>query len=159
MGTPALIDDSLRDFLTRHPMFQGLAPEHVDILASYASPSRYLPHQRVFQYGTSAEHFYIVRDGRISVEIPAIEGDPLEIQTVGNGSVLGWSWLVPPYRWRFDARALAASSIVVFDGERVRSQCEADPKLGYEMMKRFAGLMAERLGSARQVAIRHYSGD
>lgn len=113
----------------------------------------------MFRYGTSAQQFYMVQDGKVSVEIPAVEGAPLPIQKVGKGDVLGWSWLVPPYQWRFDARALEPSRIVVIDGERVRFHCEEDPKLGFELMKRFASLMAERLICARQVAIKHYTGD
>jgi CRP/FNR family cyclic AMP-dependent transcriptional regulator len=154
-----MVDQALQAFMTRHPMLQGLPRPHLEVIASYASLAHYEPHQRVFRYGTSAQHFYIVQDGRVSVEIPAVEGAPLPIQKVGKGDVLGWSWLVPPYQWRFDARALEPSRIVVIDGERVRSHCEEDPKLGFELMKRFASLMAERLICARQVAIEHYTGD
>ncbi len=153
-----MVNQALEAFLTQHPMFRGLARARVEVVASYASLANYKPHQRVFRYATSAEHFYIVQEGKVSVEIPAVEGDPLAIQTVGNGEVLGWSWLVPPYQWRFDARALEPSKIVVFNGERVRFHCEEDPKLGFELMKRFASLMAERLICARQAAIKHYTG-
>jgi hypothetical protein len=83
----------------------------------------------------------------------------LRVQTLGNGGVLGWSWLIPPYRWLFDARALTASDIIVIDGVKLRAQCDVDPSLGYTLMKRFAVLMAERLNASRLVAIKQYVGN
>jgi CRP-like cAMP-binding protein len=154
-----MTDAEVHSFLIQHPMFQGMTPEQIALLASRATSGHYANRQRVFTSGTVADKFYIVQKGLVGVEIPAISGAPLTIQTVGDGGVLGWSWLMPPFRWLFDARALAPSEIVAFDGEKVRADCDADPKLGYELMKRFAMLMAERLNAARETAIKHYSGD
>lgn len=149
----------LRSYLSKHPFFVGLSEQHLDLVASLSTAARYGTQQRVFKYDTDANHFYVLREGKVGVEIPAVAGEPLRIQTVGNGGVLGWSWLIPPYRWLFDARALAPSEILVLDGARLRAECEADPRLGYELMKRFATLMAERLNASRLAAIRHYSGE
>jgi CRP/FNR family transcriptional regulator, cyclic AMP receptor protein len=95
----------------------------------------------------------------VTVGVPSIEGESLEIQTVGEGSMLGWSWLIPPYRWSFDAQAITETTVLAVDGEKLRDACERDLKLGYELMKRFALLMAKRLNAARMAAIRqHASG-
>jgi CRP/FNR family transcriptional regulator, cyclic AMP receptor protein len=150
--------DDLRTYLAQHSFFVGLSDEQLNLVASLATSARYGAQQRVFKYDTDADRFYVLRDGKVGVEIPAVEGEPLRIQTVGNGGVLGWSWLIPPYRWLFDVRALAPSEIVILDGARLRSECEIDPRLGYELLKRFAALMAERLNASRLAAIRHYTG-
>jgi CRP/FNR family cyclic AMP-dependent transcriptional regulator len=150
--------DDLTPFLAEHSILQGLTPAQLVLVASRAKLAHYRSQQRVFTFGTRADKFYIIRSGKVGIEIPAIDGAPLTIQTVTDGSVLGWSWLMPPYRWLFDARALEASDIVVFDGDQIRADCEQDPRLGYELMKRFAMLMAERLNAAREMAIRHYTG-
>jgi CRP/FNR family transcriptional regulator, cyclic AMP receptor protein len=150
--------DDLRTYLAQHSFFVGLSDEQLNLVASLATSARYGAQQRVFKYDTDADRFYVLRDGKVGVEIPAVEGEPLRIQTVGNGGVLGWSWLIPPYRWLFDARALAPSEIVILDGARLRAECEIDPRLGYELLKRFAALMAERLNASRLAAIRHYTG-
>jgi CRP/FNR family cyclic AMP-dependent transcriptional regulator len=154
-----MADSSLHNFLAQHPMFAGLTPEQLALVISRASMAEYKNRQRVFTSGTTADSFYIIQRGVVGVEIPAISGAPLTIQTVTDGAVLGWSWLIPPYRWLFDARALAPSLIVVMDGVLVRADSEADPKLGYELMKRFAMLMAERLNAARETAIKQYTGE
>ena len=151
-------DPAIRTYLAQHAFFSGLSEQHLDLVASHSSAMRFGNQQRVFKFDTDADKFYVLRDGKVAVEIPAIAGEPLRIQTLSNGGVLGWSWLIPPYRWLFDARALAPSDIIVVDGARLRDECERDPKLGYELMKRFAVLMAERLNAARQTAIRQYTG-
>jgi CRP/FNR family cyclic AMP-dependent transcriptional regulator len=151
-------EPTLRAYLGSLPFFNGLSHEHLDLLASLAHATRFTPQQRLFKSDTAADKFYIVRDGKVGVEIPAVAGEPMRMQTLGNGGVLGWSWLIPPYRWLFDARALAASDIVVIDGVKLREHCEVDQPLGYQLLKRFAVLMAERLTAARVAAIKQYSG-
>jgi CRP/FNR family transcriptional regulator, cyclic AMP receptor protein len=151
-------DPSIRSYFTQHAFFAGMSDEHLDYLASCASSMRYGIQQRLFKYDTDADKFYIVREGKVAVEIPAVADEPLRLQTLGNGGVLGWSWLIPPYRWLFDARALAPSDIIVMDGARLRDECENNSELGYQLMKRFAVLMAERLNASRLTAIRQYTG-
>lgn len=151
-------DPDLRSYLGRLPFLAGLSNFHLDQLASFAVSTRYTAQQRLFKSDTAADSFYIVRDGKVCVEIPAVAGEPLRIQTLGNDGVLGWSWLVPPYRWSFDARVLAPSEIITMDGARLRQQCDQDTILGYQLLKRFAALMAERLNASRIAAIKEYSG-
>jgi CRP-like cAMP-binding protein len=71
------------------------------------------------------------------------------IQTVGPGELLGWSWLMPPYRWHFDARALEQTRALSFDGTCIRNKCETDHRLGYELMKRLAYVFTQRLEASR----------
>jgi CRP/FNR family cyclic AMP-dependent transcriptional regulator len=145
-------------FLAAHPVFKDFSPDHLALIASFAGMQQYAPQRRIFEHDKRADHFYIVRSGKVTIEVPAVGGEPLSIQTLGPGSVLGWSWLVPPYRWLFDARALVDTEVVAVDGNRLRKACDADPALGYEVLKRFAALMADRLNAARLTAMRHYSG-
>lgn len=152
-----MADGTLTVYLAQHPVLQGLDPQYIAQIASYARLTQFAAGQRVFQHDTAAEAFYIVQKGTVTVEIPALQGEPLVIQTLGDDSMLGWSWMIPPYMWSFDARAAVASTVVAVDGKQLRDACDADPKLGYALMKRFAILMAERLNAARRAAIKHYS--
>jgi len=71
------------------------------------------------------------------------------IETLGDGDILGWSWLFSPYQWHFDARAKQLSRAVAIDGKTLREQCEEDHDLGFELMKRFASIVVERLQAAQ----------
>jgi CRP-like cAMP-binding protein len=153
---PFMADGTLTVYLAQHPVLQGLDPQYIAQIASYAHLVQFTPGQRVFTHDTEAMEFYIVQKGKVTVEIPALTGEPLVIQTLGDDSMLGWSWMIPPYMWSFDARAALATTVVAVDGVKLREACDQNPVLGYALMKRFASLMAERLNAARRVAIKHY---
>ncbi|MDB4987005.1 MAG: putative transcriptional regulator, Crp/Fnr family, partial [Myxococcaceae bacterium] len=131
--TAATVDsaESLADYLGRHPVFQGLEPSQLALVASFASELDVPAGHKVFKRDFDAHEFFIVRAGRVAIEVPSIDGEPLTIQTVDDGSLLGWSWFIPPYRWSFDARAVVPSSIVSVDGDKLRKACDFDAKLGY----------------------------
>jgi CRP/FNR family transcriptional regulator, cyclic AMP receptor protein len=150
--------DDIYAYLAQHPFFKDLSVQYLQLLTKHASVVQASAQQRVFKQDTDANHFYIVRTGKIALEIPAISGEPLRAQTVGDSQILGWSWLIPPFRWLFDARALVPSTLIAFDGAALRAACDADPKLGYDLLRKFAVLMADRLSASRAAAIAQYSG-
>ena len=104
----------------------------------------------LFRQGKPADKFYLLQSGQVSVQVPALVGPVLEVQRIGDGQILGWSWMIPPYKWNFQARVEADSMFLEFDGRAVLARCEQDSKFGYELLKRFAALMSERLEAARQ---------
>jgi CRP/FNR family cyclic AMP-dependent transcriptional regulator len=135
--------------LANHPFFQGMPPEHMQLIAGCATMARFSAGGRVFSAGEAAEHFSLVRHGTVALEIIVPGRGYVPIQTVGEGEILGWSWLFPPYRWHFDARALDLMRAFAFNGKCLREKCEQDHNLGYELMKRFAQVMAQRLQATR----------
>ena len=106
--------------------------------------------QILFRQGENADKFYVVRSGRISIQMPAIMGPTLEIQTLGKDQVLGWSWLISPYKWNFQTKAEEDSELLQFDGTAILARCKQEPKFGYELLKKFAALMSVGLNAARQ---------
>jgi CRP-like cAMP-binding protein len=149
-------DTSLTERIGRSNLFAGLAPELVALLAAHAKTRSVAADQVLFHYGDRAQSFFLVTSGRISVEVAAIEGPSLQLQDLGPGAVLGWSWLIPPHRWSFQARAETAAEVVEFDGQAILAECESNPRFGYELLKRFAALMSERLQHARQRMIEEW---
>jgi len=127
------------------PLFEGLAPAQLELLAGCAGNVRFGEGQRIFREGDPADSFFVIRHGTIAIEtfVPGRGG--VTIETVEDGEVIGWSWLFAPYRWHFDARALTVIRATAFDGACLRDKCAADPELGYELMSRFAKLLIERL--------------
>ena len=135
--------------LVQHRLFCDLHPDYIKLLAGCASNVRFNARELIFRQGESADRFYVIRDGKVSVEIISPHEGPVTIQTLSEGEVLGWSWLFPPYKWHFDARALELTTAVAIDGACLRAKCDQDPKLGYELMKRFSAIMHERMQAAR----------
>jgi len=141
--------ETLEPILAKHPFLKGLEPRHLKILVGCASNVRFNAGQFLFHEGEEANEFYMIRGGKVAVQIQGAERGPITVQTIGEGDVLGWSWLIPPYRWRFDAKALELTRAIALDGKCLRTKSEDDHDLGYELLKRFAGIIVERLEAAR----------
>jgi len=133
----------------RHPLFDGLPDSYVELLAQNSTEESFEPRELIFHEGDEADRFYLITEGNVAVEIFAHGRGPVTIQTEGPGEIVGWSWLVEPYRWMFDAQATVPTRAIVFDAKAVRSSFDTHPDLGYELMKRFIPIIVERLQATR----------
>lgn len=140
---------TLEPYLAEHPFFKGLDPAYLKILVGCASNVRFDAGQFILREGEAANNFYIIRHGKVAVEIFSPNRGAVTIQTIGEGDVLGWSWLIPPYHWRFDAKAVEPIRALALDGKCLRTKCEKDHDLGYELLKRFAHIITGRLEATR----------
>jgi CRP-like cAMP-binding protein len=141
--------ETLERILLEHPFLKGLDRSYIELIVGCASNVRFNAGEFIFREGEEANRFYFIRHGRVALEIFVPERGAITIQTLGEGDVLGWSWLFPPYRWHFDARALELTRAIALDGKCLRQKCEENHDLGYELMKRFAHVIEERLQATR----------
>jgi len=135
----------LAEVLATVPFFDGLGPAELETVAGCGQNVPFEAGQQLFRQGDAADVFYVVRHGSVAVETFVPARGPMMIETIEAGEVIGWSWLFPPYRWHFDARALTLVRATAFDGACLRGKCDADPALGYVLMTRFAQVLIERL--------------
>jgi CRP/FNR family transcriptional regulator, cyclic AMP receptor protein len=140
---------TMEELLVGHPFFAGLDASGIRLIAGCASNVHFAAGDYIFGEGEAAGRFYVIRHGRVALEVHSPTRGPLVIDTMDEGEVLGWSWLVPPYRYFGDARAVTAVSATALDGTCLRGKCEADAVLGYELLKRVTTVMYQRLESAR----------
>jgi len=140
---------SLVDLLSEHPLFADLDHAYVEQIAACGANVRFAGGEALFAEGGRADHFYLIRHGRVALETAVPGRGAIVVETVSSGEVVGWSWLLPPYRWHFDGRAVEPTAAVRFDGACLRAKLSADPALGYELMRRFAALIVERLQATR----------
>jgi CRP-like cAMP-binding protein len=103
----------------------------------------------IFRAGETANRFYLIENGSVVLESEGNGKSPVVIDTIGAGDLLGWSWIFPPYKWHFDARATEPTTAIFFYGTILREYCEKDPALGYELFKRMSEVMMKRLQLAR----------
>jgi CRP-like cAMP-binding protein len=139
----------IKDIIGKHPFFEGLSPAYVEFIAGCGVNVRFNPNEFIFREGGPADKFYLIRHGMVSLDVYMPERGSVTIETIGEDEVLGWSWLFPPYQSHFDARALVLTRAVAFDGQCLRDKCDADRELGYEMMRRFAQIIIQRLQATR----------
>lgn len=141
--------ETLEPILAEHPFFKGLDRHYIELIVGCSSNVRFDAGKSVFRAGEEANEFYLVRHGKVALEVYVPGQGPITIETIGEGEILGWSWLIPPYRWRFDARAVDLTRAIALDGKCLRDKCEKDHDLGYELLKRFADIIVRRLEATR----------
>jgi CRP-like cAMP-binding protein len=149
---------TLDELLAEAPVFNGLGPDAITLIAGCAQNVGFDEDALLFREGEPADTFYVIRRGRVALELHTPERGGIVIETIEQGEVVGWSWLFEPYRWHFDARADTPVRAIAFDGACLRGKCEDDKELGYELMKRFSQVMIDRLQHARVRLLDVYGG-
>lgn len=139
--------ESLSSILSEHPFFAGLPRDALEVLTGCTRNERYEPAAWLFRSGEPANAFFLVRHGRVAVQM-AVRGGPVVVKTIEPGEVLGWAWLVPPHTWRFAARAVELTRVLRLDGACLRQRCESDKALGFELLRRLAHDLEDRLYDA-----------
>ena len=132
-----------------HPFLIGMSDHHVRLLADCALASHFGAGRVIFREGEMANRFYLIEHGKVALESSTL-GEPVRIEEIQDGDLLGWSWLFPPYAWHFTARAVEETTAIFFYGTILREYCEKDHTLGFELFKRMSVVMLRRLQAARQ---------
>ena len=135
--------------LSRHPFFAGLAERELAELAICAARREFPAGHSLTHEGDPAHCFYAIIRGKVAIALHVPARGQVTLQTLADGEVLGWSWLVPPAQWTFDSRTLQPTAVLEFDGPAVLRLCDAEPALGYRMMTRLSRVMTERLRATR----------
>ena len=141
--------ETLKRILSEHAFFRGMEERYLDLLEGCASNVRFDAGEFILREGQQADIFFLIRHGMVGLEMFVPGKGAITILTVGENELVGWSWLVPPYKWRFDARALQLTRAIALDGKCLRDKSEKDHDLGYELLKRFVPIIEERLSATR----------
>ncbi len=149
--------ETLERIIAEHPFFEGLEESYMSLVVGCASNVRFKPDTYIFKEGDEANNFYLIREGKVALEIFAPQHKPIIVETLEQGDILGWSWLFPPFLWKFHAHALHDTRAIAIDGKCLRTKCEQNHDLGYEILKRFSHIIESRLEAARLQLIDVYA--
>jgi CRP-like cAMP-binding protein len=141
---------SIVTLIERHGFFVGIPQRMAAAIGALAVERKVAMDEMLLRQGEPANHVFLVYSGKVSVELFAPGRDPIVVEQLGAGDVVGWSWLCLPYRWSFDARAVEPSTVIDIDAAALRARFDADPALGYEVLRRFVPVMSRRLSSSRE---------
>ena len=143
--------------LKQHPFCQGMEADMRRLLAACALSEYFQAGQYLFREGMAADRFYLIRHGDVALEVHVPGREPVIVETLHEGEILGWSWLVPPYKWLVDARAVQLVRAISVNAEYLRERYERDHSLAYELFKRFIPVMAHRLEAGKLQMMDIYS--
>ena len=140
---------TLEPLLRDHPFLRELEPEYLALLAGCAANVRFREGSFMFREGEPAGQCFLIREGKMALEIDAPGRGSIIVQTLGAGDVTGFSWLLEPHQWEFDGRAVEPVRALALDGTCLRRKCADDPRLGFELTQLFARLAIRRLQATR----------
>jgi CRP/FNR family transcriptional regulator, cyclic AMP receptor protein len=149
---------TIEQLLAEAKAFDGMSQEHLELIAGCAQNEVFEDGAYLMREGDAANRFYVVRLGRVALEIFVPHRGGVTIETIEGGDLVGWSWLTPPYRVHLDARAVGSVHVVAFDAACLRGKADEDPVLGYELMRRFIPVIVERLQATRVRMLDVYGG-
>lgn len=141
--------EGLERVVWEHPFFSGLDEDFCRLVCGCARNVVFQSGQYLFHEGEAADGLYLLRHGRVALEIKTPGRGAVTFQTLVAGEIVGVSWLIPPYRWSYDAKALELTRAIAMDATCLRAKCEEDHHLGYELMKRVVPVLIERLHATR----------
>jgi CRP/FNR family transcriptional regulator, cyclic AMP receptor protein len=135
--------------LATHRFTAGLTQSQLDRLAGIATSIEVAAGARLFEEGGQATYMWLIRSGRIALDLDVPGRDRLIVETLGPGDELGLSWLLPPAQWQFGAVAQVGVSAFRLSSAAVTGLCETDHELGYQLTRRLLGTAIGRLQAAR----------
>jgi CRP/FNR family cyclic AMP-dependent transcriptional regulator len=141
--------EGLERIVKGHPFFADLDEGSCTFVCGCAKNVVFQAGEYLFQEGEAADQFYLLRHGRVALEVKAPGRGAVTFETLAAGEIVGVSWLFPPYLWTYDAKAMELTRAIAMDAACLRNKCEEDHDLGYEMMKRFVPIVVERLQATR----------
>ncbi len=150
--------ETVADMLSAQPFLAGLSPERMAKLTPWSRTVTFPTGARIFEEGRRADRFWLIRQGRVSLETEVPGRGSVVVESLGRGAVLGWSWLFPPYRWHFSAGVAEVTTAIEFDGAGIRELCQRDPALGLDLVLRFTEVVVDRLQSTRLRLLDLYGG-
>jgi CRP/FNR family transcriptional regulator, cyclic AMP receptor protein len=151
--------EQLGQILREHAFLEGLDEMSCNLICGCAKQMTFEAGAYLFREGESADRLHLIRHGRVGLEVMIPERGVLTFQTLGEGEVVGVSWLVPPYRWAYDARALELVRVVSVDAGCLRDECEKNHDFGYKLMKQFVPVLIDRLQATRFQILDVYGRD
>lgn len=135
---------TLQPVLAEHPFLKGMSHDALALMTGCVKNRRFAADEYLAKHGTQADRFFLIRKGRVVLSAAAA-AKSLIVHAAGPGELVGWSWIVTPYRYRFDARATEDTLVFEIDGKCLRQKCDDNPALGYDLLKRISVDLGRRL--------------
>lgn len=133
-----------------HEFLKQLSEPLRMLLASGVQPFVAKPGEVLGREGHPSNKFYLIQSGEVSIGTHTAAKGWVEIQRVGPGETVGWSWLVPPHQWQFDCIAHDEVKGIMIDGEWLRNQCECNHELGNQFLRQLLKVLSDRLVATRK---------
>jgi CRP-like cAMP-binding protein len=133
-----------------HPFLTGCSSCFLNHLEEFGTEAEFEKAETILREGEYADRCYLICEGRVELTTSANGEGTIEVQVLEPGDVLGWSWLYPPFKWHFTARALTPCKAIELNAASLLIRAEEEPAFGFELMKRISLQLVQRLQATRK---------
>ncbi len=129
-------------------LFAGLSIEEVEEALSFGSRITIRSGAELFRMGDEADRLFIVERGRIRLTLPMQVCGPeeaVQVEESAPGQIVGWSALIPPYRFTLTAAAPLETELIALSRDALRGYFEKNPSVGYTVSLNLAAVIGRRL--------------
>jgi CRP/FNR family cyclic AMP-dependent transcriptional regulator len=139
-------------------LFSGLNDSELDNIALSAVEKQYEAGATIFATGDNADDLFVIQEGRVAVQMTLPKSGTqasrrITVDVVTRGEIIGWSAIVEPYKYTFTAVCMQKTIALSISGDKLRWLLRDNPRIGYEVMKGLARVIAAGLNDTRQVLI------
>ena len=97
--------EGLERIVSEHRLFHDLGPEFVNLAAGCAKNARFNADQYLFHADDAADWIYLIRHGSVALEVATPGRGAVQFETLGEGDIVGLTWLLPPTAGAMRTRA------------------------------------------------------
>lgn len=129
-------------------LFAGLSTEEVSEALSFGSRITIRARSELFRMGDAADRLFIIDRGRIRLTLPMqVRGqeEAVQVEESVPGQIVGWSALIPPYRFTLTASAPLETELIALSRDSLRGYFEKNPSIGYTVSLNLAAVIGRRL--------------
>ena len=131
-----------------HELLNGLSPAEVDLVLALGTRITVPTGASLFRLGDPADRVFLTERGRIRLTLPMqVRGHEEEIliEEKTPGQTVGWSALIPPYRFTLSAAAPIETEVIALPREALQRYFETVPAVGYKVTSNLAAVVGHRL--------------
>lgn len=142
--------------LSQFSLFNGLPEPLLKQIAEIGVQTSAKKGEFVFHEGEKADKLHFLLDGSVALRVK-LTSRP-ESVTVSFVSTpfqsFGWSGIVPPFHYTSSAECDEDSNLLIIPAQPFMKLMEENPQAGFQVMKRIAEVIADRLRNSRQALLK-----
>jgi len=135
-------------FTHQTDLLRGIPEGMTEQILGLGFPRTFQEGETVFSLGSEAKELYLVEQGRVRLTLPMeLEegGEEVLLEERVTGQLLGWSALVPPFRFTLNGSAAEETQLLAIPGPELLKVLSHHPEAGHVVMSNLSGVIGQRL--------------
>ena len=129
-------------------LLQGLAQSEAERVLALGKRTVLTTGAELFHLGDVADCIYLISRGRIRLTLPMqvrSRDEDVLVEERSAGQTVGWSALIPPYRFTLTAAAPLETEVIALPREALNEYFADHPVTGYTVSLNLSSVIGQRL--------------